>query len=43
MKLNLIFIIMDLLTLMAYPIVFVYAKIRQLSRSKETVALLNNV
>jgi hypothetical protein len=35
MKLNLIFIVMDLLTLLAYPIVFVHGKIRQFSRPKE--------
>ena len=39
MKLNLLFILMDLLTLLAYPILFVYGKIRQLSRSKENMAL----
>jgi hypothetical protein len=31
MKLNFIFIVMDLLTLIAYPIVFVLEKIRQFS------------
>ncbi len=41
MKLNLLFILMDLLTLLAYPILFVYGKIRQLSRSKESMALVN--
>ena len=41
MKLNLFFIVMDLLTLLAYPILFVYGKIRKLSRSKENVALAN--
>ena len=35
MKLNLFFIIMDLLTLLAYPVVFVYAKLRQFSKLKE--------
>ena len=39
MKLNLLFIIMDLLTLLAYPILFVYGKIRQILRSKESMAL----
>ncbi len=41
MKLNLLFIVMDLLTLLAYPILFVYSKIRQLSRSKENMVLTN--
>ena len=39
MKLNLLFIVMDLLTLLAYPILFAYGKICQLSRSKENIAL----
>ena len=42
MKLNLIFIVMDLLTILAYPFVFVYGKLRQFSKSKE-VSLLNNL
>jgi len=37
MKLNLLFIVMDLLTLLAYPIVFV----RQFSKSKESLTLAN--
>ena len=41
MKLNLLFIIMDLLTLLAYPILFVYSKMHQYSRSKENMALAN--
>lgn len=41
MKLNLLFIVMDLLTLLAYPIVFVHGKIRQFSKSKESIALAN--
>ncbi len=41
MKLNLLFIIMDLLTLLAFPILFVYGKIHQFSRSKENMALVN--
>jgi hypothetical protein len=32
LKLKLFFIIMDMLTLLAYPIVFVYGKLRQFSR-----------
>jgi len=31
----LLVIVMDLLTLLAYPIVFVYGKLRQFSKSKE--------
>ena len=41
MKLNLLFIIMDLLTLLTFPILFVYGEIHQLSRSKENIALAN--
>jgi NADH:ubiquinone oxidoreductase subunit 3 (subunit A) len=37
MKLNLLFIVMDLLTVLAYPIVFIYAKLRQFSRSEERI------
>lgn len=35
MKLNLIFIVMDLLTLLVYPVVFVHGKLRQFPKSKE--------
>jgi hypothetical protein len=41
MKLNFLFIVMDLLTLLAYPIVFVYAKLHQFSKPKEGVGLAN--
>ncbi len=41
MKLNLIFMIMDMLILLAYPIVFVYSKLRQLSKIKATIDLAN--
>jgi hypothetical protein len=37
MKLNLLFIVMDLLTILAYPVVFVYGKLRQFSKMKESV------
>jgi len=43
MKLNLLFIVMDLLTLLAYPILFVHGKIRQFSRQKENMALANSI
>ena len=39
MKLNLFFLIMDLLTFFAYPFLFVSSKFRQISRSKENIAL----
>jgi hypothetical protein len=39
MKLNLLFMVMDLLTLLVYPIVFVHSKIRQFSKSKENIVL----
>jgi len=35
MKLNLLFVIMYILTLLAYPIVFVYSKLFQFSTSIE--------
>ena len=41
MKLNLLFIVMELLILLAYPIVFVYSKLRQVSRLKESIPLAN--
>jgi len=41
MKLNLLFIVMDLLTLLAYPIVFVHGKLRQFSKPKESIPLAN--
>jgi|CXWL01.1.fsa_nt_gi hypothetical protein len=41
MKLNVFFIVMDLLTLIAYPIIFVYGKLRQLSKPKESTVQLN--
>ena len=41
MKLNLLFIVMDLLTILAYPIVFVHGKLRQFSELKESTALNN--
>jgi hypothetical protein len=36
-KLNFLFIVMDLLTLLAYLIVFVRGKLRQFSTSKESI------
>jgi hypothetical protein len=39
MKLNLIFIVMDLMTLLAYPVVFVYGRFHQLSNQKKAVAV----
>lgn len=41
MKLNLFFIVMELLILVAYPIVFVYGRLRQFSRSKESIPRAN--
>ena len=40
-KLKLLFIVMDLLTILAYPIVFVHGKLRQFIKSKESIALTN--
>jgi hypothetical protein len=39
MKLNLIFIVMDFLTLLAYPFIFVYEKIRWFLKLKPSPAL----
>lgn len=39
MKLNLLIFAMDLLTFLAYPFLFLYSKIRQISRSKADIAL----
>jgi hypothetical protein len=39
MKLNLFFIVMDLLTILAYPIVFLYDKLRQFAKLKESATL----
>lgn len=41
MKLNFLFLVMYLLTLLAYPIVFVYGRLRQFSNSNENVNLAN--
>ena len=39
LKLNLLFVVMDLLTLLAYPIVFVHGKLRQFVKPKESTSL----
>ena len=41
MRLNLLFIVMDLLTLLAYPIVFVHGKVHRFSNSKGTIPPAN--
>jgi hypothetical protein len=41
MKLNSIFILMELITLLAYPIVFVQSKLSSFSRSKERIPVAN--
>jgi len=41
MKLNLLFVVMDLLTLLAYPIAFVHGKLSRFSKSKESISLPN--
>ncbi len=38
MKLKILFIVMDLLTILAYPIVFLHGKLRHLAKPKEGVA-----
>jgi len=39
MRLNILFVVMDLLTLLAYPILFMRSKIQQSLKLKEGVAL----
>jgi hypothetical protein len=39
MKLNLLFFIMDLLTILAYPFVFIYSKLLQFSKARESTRL----
>lgn len=41
MKLNLLFIAMDLFILLAYPIVFVHSKLHQFSKPKDGIPLAN--
>ena len=41
MKLNLLFIVMDLLILLAYPIIFMHGKLRQFTKSRESINLAN--
>ena len=43
MKLNFIFIVMDLLTLLAYPIVFVHGNLRRILKPSEHIPLENFV
>ena len=41
MKLNLLFIVMDLLTLLAYPIVLMHGKLSQFLTARENTKLAN--
>ena len=41
MKLNLFFIAMDLVTILAVPFVFVYTRVRQFLKSKESTTSAN--
>jgi hypothetical protein len=43
MKLSLIFIVMDMLTVLAYPIVYVYGKLRLLAKSRENITPPNRL
>jgi hypothetical protein len=43
MKLKSVFIIMDVLTLLVYPIVYVDGKLRQFSKRKENNTLANSL
>ena len=40
LKLNVLFIVMDLLIILAYPIVFAHGKLRQLAKPKEGITLV---
>jgi hypothetical protein len=41
MKLNLLFIIMDLFTILAYPFVFMHSKLFQFSKTRAGIPLAN--
>jgi hypothetical protein len=41
MKLNLLFFVMDLLTILAYPIIFVHGKLRPFVESRKSLLLPN--
>lgn len=41
MKLNLLLLAMDMLTILAYPILFAYAKLRLFSKFREDIAIVN--
>jgi hypothetical protein len=41
LKLKLLFIVMDLLTILAYPIVYIDGRLRQFSKPKENIKLAN--
>ena len=43
MKLNLFFIVMDLLTLLVYPILFLHGKFHQFFKLMETMRNVNRV
>jgi len=43
MRLSLLFIVMDLLTVLAYPIVYVHGKLRPFAKSKESIPLANRL
>jgi hypothetical protein len=41
MKLNLLFILMDLLTVLAYPVVFMHGKLRKFSKLEDGNSPIN--
>jgi len=43
MRLSLLFIVMDLLTLLAYPIVYVHGRLRPFSKPKENAKLATSL
>ena len=43
MKLSLLFLVMELLTLLAYPIVFMHGKLRQFLKPKESLGSMNSL
>jgi hypothetical protein len=41
MKLNMLFILMDLLTVLAYPVVFMHGKLHKFSKLEDGISLVN--
>jgi len=43
MKLNLLFIVMEVLTILAYPFVFMHGKLLQFTKARESIQLANGM